>query len=131
MITVQLNRQNFEYDVHSLVKAFYPEEDVQITYALPEGEVVSEDSVQKQRKAPEEETVPSLRLVISFGGDEEDQTDGITEGQITVTFIDADGNTALEDGISMNWSADRKVFSVRFRRTLSRRLLPFPLPLQP
>ncbi len=122
MITVQLNRQNFEYDVHSLVKAFYPEEDVQITYALPEGEVVSEDSVQKQRKAPEEETVPSLRLVISFGGDEEDQTDGITEGQITVTFIDADGNTALEDGISMNWSADRKEVKNELKRLMYRML---------
>ena len=122
MITVQLNRQNFEYDVHSLVKAFYPEEDVQITYALPEGESVSDDSVQKQRKAPEEEAVPSLHLVISFVGDEEDQTDGITEGQITVTFIDADGNTALEDGISMNWSVDRKEVKNELKRLMYRML---------
>ena len=39
MITVQLNRQNFEYDIHSLVKAFYPEQDVRICYV---GEAVSE-----------------------------------------------------------------------------------------
>lgn len=28
MITVELNESNFEYDIHSLVKAFYPEHDV-------------------------------------------------------------------------------------------------------
>ena len=32
MIIVQLNRQIFEYDVHSLVKSFYPGEDVKIVY---------------------------------------------------------------------------------------------------
>ncbi|MBO5371264.1 MAG: coproporphyrinogen dehydrogenase HemZ [Lachnospiraceae bacterium] len=30
MITVQLNRADFEYDIHSLVKAFYPAEDVKV-----------------------------------------------------------------------------------------------------
>ena len=28
MITIELNESNFEYDIHSLVKAFYPEHDV-------------------------------------------------------------------------------------------------------
>ena len=28
MIPVQLNKANFEYDIHSLVKAFFPGEDV-------------------------------------------------------------------------------------------------------
>lgn len=32
MIIIQLNRQIFEYDVHSLVKSFYPGEDVKIVY---------------------------------------------------------------------------------------------------
>lgn len=30
MITVQLNRADFEYDIHSLVKAFFPSEDVSV-----------------------------------------------------------------------------------------------------
>ncbi len=30
MITVSLNRENFEYDIHSLVKAFYAKEDVKV-----------------------------------------------------------------------------------------------------
>lgn len=34
MLVVKLNRENFEYDVHSLVKAFFPEE--QVTVLTPE-----------------------------------------------------------------------------------------------
>ena len=30
MLAVELNRANYEYDVHSLVKAFYPEEQVSV-----------------------------------------------------------------------------------------------------
>ncbi len=30
MITVCLNKAEFEYDIHSLVKAFYPEKDVKV-----------------------------------------------------------------------------------------------------
>ena len=30
MFTVELNRENLEYDVHSLVQAFYPEEQVRV-----------------------------------------------------------------------------------------------------
>ena len=39
MIYVQLNEDNFEYDIYSLVKAFYPKEEVQIATApAPEDE---------------------------------------------------------------------------------------------
>lgn len=31
MIVVKLNRPDFEYDIHSLIKAFYPEQDVSVT----------------------------------------------------------------------------------------------------
>ena len=30
MITILINKPEFEYDIHSLVKAFYPEEDVKV-----------------------------------------------------------------------------------------------------
>ena len=72
MIIVQLNRQNFEYDVHSLVKAFYPEQDVHICYA-EETECIKEGTENK-RKAPEEEGKPSLTLVISFVSGESEDT---------------------------------------------------------
>ncbi|MGN0481950.1 MAG: coproporphyrinogen dehydrogenase HemZ [Lachnospiraceae bacterium] len=31
MITVKLNQANFEYDIHSLIKAFYPKQDVSVS----------------------------------------------------------------------------------------------------
>ena len=34
MFVVELNRANYEYDVHSLVKAFWPED--QVTVLTPE-----------------------------------------------------------------------------------------------
>ena len=37
MITVQLNEPDFEYDIHSLVKAFYPQHDV-LVKAMPREE---------------------------------------------------------------------------------------------
>jgi len=37
MITVALNKANFEYDIHSLVKAFYPDQEV-LVRAFPHGE---------------------------------------------------------------------------------------------
>ena len=37
MITVQLNEPNFEYDIHSLVIAFYPQHDV-LVKAMPREE---------------------------------------------------------------------------------------------
>lgn len=52
MITVGLNEKSFEYDVHSLVKAFYPEQDVHIADTYEE--------------TPEEGTRESPTLVISF-----------------------------------------------------------------
>lgn len=32
MITIKLNKPEFEYDVHSLIKAFFPKEDVEMVY---------------------------------------------------------------------------------------------------
>ena len=48
MIIVELDRQTFQYDVHSLVKAFYPAEDVKMVEETPA------------------DGVALLRLVVSF-----------------------------------------------------------------
>ncbi len=50
MITIQIDRQSFAYDVHSLVKAFYPEQDVHV----------------EQGETPDEGPGRSSRLVVSF-----------------------------------------------------------------
>ena len=42
MLAVQLNLHQFEYDIHSLVKAFYPETDVKV-FVAKEKELVSEE----------------------------------------------------------------------------------------
>lgn len=67
MITVELNRQNFEYDVHSLVKAFYPEQEVQISCINEEAACSAGGKIAgNEGKTPEEETKLSPKLVISF-----------------------------------------------------------------
>lgn len=101
MITVQLNRQNFEYDVHSLVKAFYPEQDVQITYT------------------PEEGANALLKLVISFVGDSEEPA--AQPGCIRVQF-EADGTVILRDETPVDFSIDRKEVKNILKRLLYRML---------
>mgnify|MGYP003300070237 CR=1 FL=1 len=39
MIVVNFNKPEFEYDVHSLIKAFFPKEDVEMYYTCAEAEV--------------------------------------------------------------------------------------------
>ena len=53
MIVIRLNKQQFEYDIHSLVKAFYPAEEVKVferetrdfssAEGMPEGQVIFEE----------------------------------------------------------------------------------------
>lgn len=43
MITVYFNRPNFEYDVHSLIKAFFPQEDVNMYYSCDPAELEREN----------------------------------------------------------------------------------------
>lgn len=44
MLVVKLNKTQFEYDIHSLVKAFYPEQDVKV-FLLGEKNLVSSDDM--------------------------------------------------------------------------------------
>lgn len=119
MITVQLNRQNFEYDVHSLVKAFYPEQDVQITYT------------------PEEGADSLLKLVISFVGDglqdpaeeaaeqkTEPQGEPSADGSIRVQITQGE-NAALDETIPVDFTIDRKEVKNILKRLLYRMLSDF------
>ena len=45
MITVYLNQANFEYDIHSLVKAFYPQHDVSVKAAEPDAFAEGEEAI--------------------------------------------------------------------------------------
>lgn len=96
MITVHLNQESFQYDVHSLVKAFYPEREVRIVCTADKGQesmrtgqiaertqtgicgaermAVKKTAEKEMEEAPEKETQESLTLVISFVSGEEMQT---------------------------------------------------------
>lgn len=80
MITVQLNRADFEYDIHSLVKAFYPAENVRVS---------------AEKKENEEEI--SFHIVTNYGKDsieiffyeDEDTTkEPLLRRKVTVDFSD-------------------------------------------
>lgn len=53
MIIVYFNRPDYEYDVHSLVKAFFPKEDVELYYTCPESEVAGRNVACMHRSADE------------------------------------------------------------------------------
>lgn len=57
MLAVKMNRAQFEYDVHSLVKAFYPRDTVR---------VITPETAEKKRKEYEGD----VRILIMFGGEQ-------------------------------------------------------------
>lgn len=120
MIKVQLNRQNFEYDVHSLVKAFYPEEDVQIVYTPEAFEAEQEQQkgtahIRKDAigEAVQEAETSLFWLIISFSG-EQDQL-------LQVQFLEKEA-VVLEDTIDLGEEADRKEVKNQLKRLLYRML---------
>ncbi len=76
MITVEINEANFEYDIHSLVKAFYPEQDVLVRVDL----------------TAEERERACLHLMVSYEKD-------------TISFSFYEGKTLVRGGaVSVDFS---------------------------
>ena len=98
MIIVQLNKKDFEYDIHSLVKAFYQDENVKICY-----------------EPPEDETEASLILVISYEADEEKA--GLVAG-----LFEPGGRLLLQMEEELPAGTDRKETKNRLKRLLYRLL---------
>ncbi len=64
MITVTLNRTEFEYDIHSLIKAFFPKEDVELYYTK-EAHADEKNVACTNHSAEQEEAgVPIFRLIM-------------------------------------------------------------------
>ena len=80
MIAVQLNKRDFEYDIHSLIRAFYPGMDVPV-YQEDESEPEGWDE----------------KLIVNYQPD-----------QIALTYIDANGNEIAKTQRSVDYDADRK-----------------------
>lgn len=78
MIVVKLNKQDFEYDIHSLIKAFYPEEDVSVTAEIKQ----YEESVSMHL------TVDYLEHTIRICRLEDTQGSGLAETETEVDFSD-------------------------------------------
>ncbi len=104
MITVRLNRSEFEYDIHSLIKAFYPSEDVY---------VYSEDEKGSKKKDISGET-------IRYHMDTEYQENGIgiTFYEIQEAEMQEAGKHQVADTyIEVDYS-DRKETKNRLKRAL-------------
>ena len=53
MIIVYFNKPDYEYDVHSLIKAFFPKEDVELYYTCPKEEAADRNVACMHREAGE------------------------------------------------------------------------------
>ena len=65
MITVTLNRTEFEYDIHSLIKAFFPKEDVELYYTKEAH--ADEKNVACTNHSVEQEEAGSSHFSIDYG----------------------------------------------------------------
>lgn len=63
MITIQLSRDDFSYDIQSLVKAFYPSEEIKVS--------IDQQKEQKESDAPEESIIPSRGILLKVNLDDD------------------------------------------------------------
>ena len=82
MIVINFNKPEFEYDVHSLIKAFLPKEDVEMYYTCEEAEVEGKNVACTHREL----------------GSESEETKARLEAAEHVFYVDY-----LEDKISIKW----------------------------
>ena len=102
MIAVQLNRRDFEYDIHSLVKAFYPGKDVSI--------FCGEDAKDAE-----------LKISVFFEDKKDKEKTGEIEIRIEKTAVE--GKTECRsDSVAIEESAERKEIKNQLKRLLYRML---------
>ena len=82
MITVTLNRTEFEYDIHSLIKAFFPKEDVELYYTKEAH--ADEKNVACTNHSAEQEEAGSSHFSIDYADD-----------RISIAWDDAPDGPAL------------------------------------
>lgn len=95
MIPVKLNKRDFEYDIHSLIRAFYP--GVEVSVSAEEPEKCPPDAARKKGTAEDGDSRIELTVFIVY-----------EENSIGIRFADADGKTLMEQSIAVDYYADRK-----------------------
>lgn len=85
MIVIRLNEQQFEYDIHSLVKAFYPGEEVKVfekemrdfssTEGMPEGRIIFEEEKITFMVRTNQEESKASKETDAFGEDKDEITE--------------------------------------------------------
>lgn len=93
MIVIQLNKEDFEYDVHSLTRAFYPKEEVMVVYRA---EAIRENEM--------------LRIQLTYG-----------EEGIFIRLFERE-RKVLDDKIAIVYNEDRKETKNYLKRLLYRAL---------
>ncbi|MCM1188069.1 MAG: coproporphyrinogen dehydrogenase HemZ [bacterium] len=99
MLIVELNRENIEYDVHALIKAFYPEE--QITVLVPESRSERREKLPEGRRIKVEADRDGAVLVMDGRTYRWDAAEGIMREEGTTEGIaqgEAAEETAREEG---------------------------------
>lgn len=107
MITVSLNEANFEYDIHSLVKAFFGKEDVKI--------FADKDKI----KELEEEKTPLFRMEVSYISGNSPEKDSIC---FEIWEPDEEGYKKQKEAAVCVDFSNRKDTKNRLKRALYRML---------
>uniref|UniRef100_UPI004056C42E coproporphyrinogen dehydrogenase HemZ n=1 Tax=Agathobacter sp. TaxID=2021311 RepID=UPI004056C42E len=108
MIAVNFNKPEFEYDVHSLMKAFFPKEDVEMYYTCAEAETEGKNVACTHREVGSDAQI------------EERPAD--TSQVFFIDYIDSRNPNAFPkesyDCISIRWESKRSVASVQEDSTI-------------
>ena len=97
MIHVWINKSQFEYDIHSLVKAFYPGEDVKVVFSGEEGAETKKDGTKPEIPERVGGKAYAVQGAGSGGnpekaGTDDDIEDAAVVGKLARIYIDFEAN---------------------------------------
>lgn len=123
MIEIQLNKRDFEYDIYSLVKSFYPGRDAAVSYLDDMDEENSDRKSSNQKNANQKNA--DQKNADQKSAKAEDNADVelkiscfYEENQITIRFTGADDTLLLEDAVQICYEEDRKKTKNALKRLL-------------
>ena len=99
MIVIIFNKPEFEYDVHSLMKAFYPKEDMEMYYTL---EDVSEEEHVACTHRKLDLTQPEIKESVDNALGILDVNYDMEAGNVTITWLAKDAENAYVSNLSVD-----------------------------